>query len=83
MEFAVSLLAVGASPWAADGENFAVCILGFCRVSLAHGKHLDSGSEHYMKLHKIAPGKIKDLFKQETCFYYYNQINHFLAANNY
>ena len=31
----------------------------------------------------LAPGKIKYLFKQEPCFFYFNRINNFLAVDCY
>ena len=36
--------AVGGSPSATDGENFAVCLLSLCRVLGAHGELANSGS---------------------------------------
>ena len=36
--------AVGGSPSATDGENFAVCLISLCRVLGAHGKIANSGS---------------------------------------
>ena len=36
--------AVGGSPSATDGENFAVCLLRLCRVLGAHGELANSGS---------------------------------------
>ena len=42
--FAVPSAAVGGSPSATDGEDFAVCQLSLCRVLGAHGELANSGS---------------------------------------
>ena len=42
--------AVGGSPSATDCEDFAVCLLGLCRVLGAHGELANSGSGSFHRV---------------------------------